>query len=197
MKKRSPLHPFRITASVVAALVLLWVAGFVAFYGYVVFKEPANPDQRTDVVVVLTGGPGRIEEGFSLMLANKASAMLVTGVHPHVSRNILAQRWQGSAQDRARLENHCCIFIEHNAETTEDNAAETAGWLNRNGGSKGVSIRLVTSDYHMPRAKLLFSRAMPGATLEAWPVRSTNTRTWAFMRTVLIEYSKTFLMWIS
>jgi hypothetical protein len=44
---------------------------------------------------------------------------------------------------------------------------------------------------------LLFRRAMPDATLEAWPVKSSNTTSAAFWRTVFVEYSKTILTWLS
>ncbi len=200
MTRRFPAMPsvFRVTAAVAGGVVAVWVLGFVAFFLLVVASGPENPDRQTDVVVVLTGGPGRIEQGFALMADDKAKAMLVTGVHPNVSLRQLLDRWAGGDADRrARLNSHCCIFIEHKAETTEDNAAETLGWLGRNGGPDGVSVRLVTADYHMPRAMLLFDRAMPGAELEAWPVKSPSYTSWAFLRQMLIEYSKTFLMWLA
>ena len=191
------LHPFRLTAGFVIGVVALWLIGFAVFFADVVFAGPQHKDQSADVIVVLTGGPGRVEEGFALMAEQKGKSMLVTGVHPDVTLQALISRWDGPAADKAKLSQGCCIAIEHKAESTEDNAAETRAWLDSHGGASNVSVRLVTSDYHMPRAKLLFSRAMPDATLEAWPVKSTNTTAPAFWRTVLIEYSKTLLTWLS
>lgn len=187
--------PVTLTLSVLATIVGLWLAGFIFFFVSVAGNKPQAPDQFTDVAIVLTGGTGRIEQGFSLMADHKAKAMLVTGVHPNVTLPQLVERWNG--ERKADLLHHCCIFIEHNAESTEDNAAEALAWLNRNGGPQGVSVRLVTSDYHMPRARLLFHRAMPEATILPWPVASSNIYSMAFLRTVFIEYSKTMLMWLS
>lgn len=197
MRPLHVLHPFRITAGLVAGFAMLWLVGFAIFFADVALSGPENPAKRTDVVVVLTGGPGRIEQGFALMADDKAKAMLVTGVHPGVTLPALLDRWNGGADAKAALSRHCCIFVESKAESTEDNAAETLAWLRRNGGPQGVTVTLVTSDYHMPRAMLLFSRTMPNATLEAWPVRSTHMASTGFLRTVLIEYSKTLLMWLS
>ncbi|MCB1538559.1 MAG: YdcF family protein [Alphaproteobacteria bacterium] len=187
----------RLTAAVALGALTMFVFGFVVFFLDVVTMRPDTPELNSDAIIVLTGGSNRVETGFDLMAHDRAQAMLVTGVHPDVTLPQLLAHWNaGSAADRTRLAAHCCIFLEHKAETTEDNAAEALGWVNRNGGAQGMSIRLVTSDYHMPRAMLLFRRAMPEATLEAWPVASPERTGYAFIRQVFIEYCKTFVMWL-
>lgn len=198
-KKKESLLPsaFKLTVNMLLGAVGLWLAGLLVFFFCVASADPKDPDTQTDVIVVLTGGPARIEEGLQLLADNKAKAMLVTGVHPNVTREALINRWRGPEDAREKLLTHCCLFIEHKAASTEDNAEEALGWLNRNGGPQGVSVRLVTSDYHMPRAKLLFRRAIPEATLYPWPVKTSDMTTRNFARTLTMEYIKTILTWLA
>jgi uncharacterized SAM-binding protein YcdF (DUF218 family) len=49
----------------------------------------------------------------------------------------------------------------------------------------------------MIRAWILFRRAMPDVHFSVWPVVSGNRNDLLFWRTLLIEYSKTILTWIS
>jgi len=198
-KKTQPLLPsaFKITLNVLLGVIGLWLAGLLIFFFCVATADPKHPEANTDVVIVLTGGSNRIEEGLRLMADDRAKAMLVTGVHPNVTREMLINRWNGGEEAKIGLLKHCCVFIEHKAASTEDNAEEALAWLNRNGGPRGVNIRLVTSDYHMPRAKLLFRRAMPDAQIYTWPVKTKDMMTRNFMRTLVTEYVKTFLTWLS
>ena len=49
--------------------------------------------------------------------------------------------------------------LGYNANSTRGNAIETKNWVKKNGFKK---IVLVTDNWHLPRAKLLFEAAMPG-----------------------------------
>ena len=59
-----------------ALLLLLYVLGYAAFA--VLLPRPAG-DERTDAIVVLTGGSGRIERGFDLLGRGIARRMLISG----------------------------------------------------------------------------------------------------------------------
>ena len=196
-KKKAPALPgiFKICTNVVLGVVGLWLFGLLFFFFTVASYGPRGSDAPTDVIIVLTGGGNRIDEGLSLLSQNKAKAMLVTGVHPNVSREAIIKRWHADEDTKVALLKHCCLFIGHEAATTEENALEAKGWLDRNGGAKDVTIRLVTSDYHMPRAKMLFRRAMPDATIYPWPVKTKDMTTRSFARTLSLEYIKTILTW--
>lgn len=121
---------------------LLWALGFVLFV--MLLPGPAN-DGSTDAIVVLTGGSGRIQRGISLLEAGKAKRMLVSGVDRRVKPNELAAEYQASQ----RLFEHQ-IDLGHESVDTRSNAIEASNWLKRR---RYTSVRLVTTDWHMARAR--------------------------------------------
>jgi uncharacterized SAM-binding protein YcdF (DUF218 family) len=77
----------------------------------------------------------------------------------------------------------CCVTLGYQAVDTRSNAAEAAGWLER---QKVKRVRLVTHDWHMRRAKMELSRVAPdGVDIvpDAVPSRPT-------LGTLLREYHK-------
>jgi len=133
-----------------ALLLLLYTLGF-AFYA-VTLGDPAKA-QRTDAIIVLTGGPGRIERGFELMRGGPAQRMLIAGADPSVTRRDLQRRLgPGSARTL-----RCCVDLGSESVDTRSNAEEAERWLSRRNYR---SIRLITNDYHMRRAEYLFRRRL-------------------------------------
>ncbi len=133
----------------VATVALLWVLGF----GWFMLALPAlAPPQPTDAIVVLTGGPGRIDRGLAMLRAGAARRMLVSGVAPGVGPRALAQEYQVP-----RKLFGCCIDLGHEAVDTRSNAEETRAWV-RSHDYK--SVRLVTSDWHLRRARLELAHAL-------------------------------------
>lgn len=130
-----------------ALAVLAWAFGLAWFI--VSLPDPA-PRARTDAIVVLTGGPGRIQRGLSLLRDGHAKRMLVSGVDPQVQPGELA-RLQGVSADLFR----CCVDLGKMAIDTRSNAIETSAWLKR---QKAKSVRLVTTDWHMRRARYELER---------------------------------------
>jgi uncharacterized SAM-binding protein YcdF (DUF218 family) len=102
--------------------------------------------------VVLTGGEGRVDRGIQLIQAHAAKRMLVSGAAPDVRPIDLAVRYHADP----RLFT-CCIDLGHEAVDTRSNADETADWVREHGFR---SVRLVTSDWHMPRARLELRNAL-------------------------------------
>lgn len=133
-----------------AALALAWVLGFAAFA--VLLPRPAG-DRRTDAIVVPTGGQGRIPRGLALLQARRADRMLVTGVAREVRPHELAL-----AQGAPPALFDCCVDLGHEAIDTRSNGEETARWLARR---RYKSVRLVTTDWHMARARLELAHALP------------------------------------
>ena len=127
-----------------ALLLMAWILGF-AWFG-LWLPRAAAAATRTDGVVVLTGGEGRIERGLTVLASQSADRMLISGVDRDVKRGELEALYPKQA---AQFE--CCVDLGFKAVDTRSNALETARWVARN---KAQSIRLVTSDWHMRRARL-------------------------------------------
>ena len=128
-----------------ALLVMLYALGFVLFA--VTLGDPAGP-RKTDAIVVLTGGAGRIEHGIAVMKQGDAKRMLVAGADPSVTRTDLIRRLHGEA----RLV-RCCVDLGSEFVDTRSNAEEALRWLDKRGYK---SVRLITSDWHMHRAAYEF-----------------------------------------
>ncbi len=132
---------------ILSLLVIAWALGFALFV--VALPGPAGA-AKTDAIVVLTGGPGRIQRGLDHLEKREAKRMLVSGVDPAVRESELAQ-----LQDAPRQLFACCVDLGKDAVDTRSNAAEAARWLTRR---KYRSVRLVTTDWHMPRARFELRR---------------------------------------
>jgi len=133
----------------VATVALLWVLGF----GWFMLALPGLvPTRPTDAIVVLTGGPGRIDRGLAMLRAGAARRMLVSGVAPGVGPRALARAYRVP-----RKLFGCCIDLGHEAVDTRSNAEETRAWVRSHGYT---SVRLVTSDWHLRRARLELAHAL-------------------------------------
>lgn len=126
-----------------------WLLGLAWFV--VSLPRPAG-DTKTDAIVVLTGGSGRIQRGLDHLAAGHARRLLVSGVDPAVRLAELAQLQKAPA----RLF-ECCVDLGKDAVDTRSNAVEAAQWLKH---KNFRSVRLVTTDWHMPRARFELQRAV-------------------------------------
>ena len=140
-----------VLARISAVLLLAWALGFALFA--VTLPRPADEAIVTDAIVVPTGAKGRIERGLALLSAGRARRMLVTGTAPGVRRAELA-RIHGNSRALA-----CCVDLGPDAVDTRGNAAEIGDWVRRH---RYRSLRLVTSDWHVRRARLELSSALGG-----------------------------------
>ena len=161
-----------------ALMVLLYALGF-ALFG-VSLAEPAGAE-RTEAVVVLTGGKGRIERGMATLKAGHAKRMLISGADPSVTRADLARRLGPGTLATLR----CCVDLGSEAVDTRSNAEEARRWVEARGYR---SIRLVTSDWHMRRAAYEFHRDLPDTRIleDAVPTRPS-------LFTLFAEYNKYIL----
>ena len=132
----------RFLLRLIAFGLLLYLIGYALF---AVLLPRAAGDERTDAIVVLTGGTGRLDRGFALMQRGLARYMLISGVARTVRPEELIAHYR---VDPALFE--CCITLGREAFDTRSNADEVAQWLGR---SHARSIRLVTNDLHMIRAR--------------------------------------------
>ena len=133
-------------------LLLLPVAWAIGFGAFLLSLGAPLDGRKTDAIVVLTGGPGRIVRGLDVLRAGDARRMLVSGVDPDVKPVEFAV---GYRIDRQLF--GCCVDLGWQAIDTRSNAEETADWVERHGYK---SVRLVTTDWHMPRARLELAHAL-------------------------------------
>jgi uncharacterized SAM-binding protein YcdF (DUF218 family) len=160
---------------IVYLLLIAWALGFCAFM--LSLGKPLE-GRKTDAIVVLTGGQGRIDRGVQLLREKAAKRLLVSGVGAQVKPRELAAEFRiepGLMQ--------CCIDLGHEAVDTRSNAEETAAWVHAHGYK---TVRLVTADWHMPRARMELAHQLgPGIELVGDAVK-TNPR----FVTVFVEYHK-------
>ena len=163
---------------ILAFLLLLWLLGFAWFA--LLLPQPLGP-QRSDAIVVLTGGNKRIDRGLELMGKGEAQRMLISGVGRNVKPEELAARYPGFAKQF-----DCCVALGFEAVDTRSNALEVARWMARRGYK---SLRLVTSDWHMRRAEFEIERALP-ANVAVYP---DAVRTQPSFGQLWVEYHKYLL----
>lgn len=175
------LRLFQTALALTLTIALLVALGWVWFAGSLVTIKPDAPDTKTDAIIVLTGGKKRIDEGLRLLNAGLSDKLFISGVNPTTS---LQDLLNGRAA-------RCCITLGYAAEDTIGNADEAREWASKHDVQ---SIRLVTSNYHMARAKLEFDRALPGLTIYEHPVPSdendNDIARRSFLELTFREYAK-------
>ena len=174
--------------------VVMFCAAIIAdLQHYVLTLPKASADRlsETDGIVVTTGGQQRLNDGLQLLADGKAKKLLISGVGTGVNRAILVQNLALNAGQINAL--FCCTELEFGARDTRGNAAAAKEWAQKHGMN---SLRLVTANYHMPRALIVFSREMPTLDIYQWPVNppDLNVDHWlqdpASRRLLLREYAK-------
>jgi uncharacterized SAM-binding protein YcdF (DUF218 family) len=179
--------------SILALALTLWVAGLLWFAASLP-AAVADPSRRTDAIVVLTGGTGRLRQGFELLAQDRAQELFVSGVGRGVKVSELLDIDQIAPPELA-----CCVVLGYKAGDTHGNALETAAWMKKQGFT---SLRLVTATYHMPRSLLEFRAAMPQIEILPHPVFSRNFRQenwWQWPGSTILlakEYNKYLLAWV-
>ena len=166
--------------------VAIWAAGF-AWFIAAASHVPKHNYQDADAVVVFTGDKGRIVSGMGLLNQGVGARLLISGVNPD-SRQQLVEFWSG---DESRFA--CCVDLGLQAPSTRGNALELQSWIAEHDYKRVI---LVTSNYHMPRARLEAQRQSARTHIMAYPVASdvlpathvpTTISGW---KTMAIEYTK-------
>src|SRR5882672_1590713 len=86
-------------------------------------REPISAwveDHKADCAVVLTGGPGRIREGFDLLAQGQVRKLIISGVHPRSTLREIFPQWPfygGLHEDD--------VVLEKRSTTTYGNAQQS------------------------------------------------------------------------
>jgi uncharacterized SAM-binding protein YcdF (DUF218 family) len=162
-------------------------AGFVGFLSQLRGTE-TRPSRTADGIVVLTGGSSRVSDAMELLANGYGKRLLISGVHPLSGASDISR----SLPDNQSLLN-CCVDLDRSAVNTRSNAAETRRWAHER---RFKSLIVVTSNYHLPRAIVELSHAMPDITLIPYAVVGDKWREdpwWSnggTLRLLLSEYVK-------
>ncbi|WP_298378053.1 YdcF family protein [uncultured Bradyrhizobium sp.] len=175
---------------IVVPLALAFVAAAVGFIGFLsqLRGVETDPPHNADGIVVLTGGSSRVSDAMELLAAGYGKRLLISGVHPTNDASDISR----SVPDSQGLM-RCCVDLDRSAVNTRSNAAETRRWAHERGFK---SLIVVTSNYHMPRAIVELSHAMPDITLIPFAVVGDKWRDepwWTSggtFRLLLSEYAK-------
>ena len=118
-----------------------------------------------DVIVVLTGGKGRVEQGLEFLREGVSPTLILSGVNEAASLDsIFSDGLDGVDRER--------IILEKQSKSTYENAIQIKKLLLERGDS---SVLLITSAYHMKRAYSIFNRVMPdGVSILPYRVSSPN-----------------------
>ena len=163
-----------------------------AFYLYNISKD--NYSQKSELlsaekslIVVLTGGKGRIEKGIELLEKGKGKFLLISGVF---EKEKVKNKYLSTKNSKTE----CCIFFEEKSKNTLQNVKEVSNWLK----SKNLnidSIQIVTSYYHIPRSLIIFKKFFPQKKLITIPVKSKLSFSKEFFfhsKLIMSEYFKIF-----
>src|ERR1700738_2524772 len=142
-------------ATIVAGLAIVFVGAGIGFVGFLSLLRGAEmkPASKADGIVVLTGGSSRVSDAMELLAGGYGKRLLISGVHP---TNAASDISRSLSENQSLLS--CCVDLDRSAVNTRSNAAETRRWVHERGFK---SLIVVTSNYHMPRAIVELSHAMP------------------------------------
>jgi uncharacterized SAM-binding protein YcdF (DUF218 family) len=144
----------------IRVLLVLFIFIFFAglfYFEYVKIKvEPITSwkiENKADCAVVLTGGPGRVREGFDLLSRKTVKRLILSGVYPnaHMREVMPMLPFYGEIEEED-------IFIDRRSGTTWGNAQQTLPIVE---ALHCKDILLVTSQLHMHRAFSVFRSAYP------------------------------------
>lgn len=148
-----------------SCVVLMLVVLAVLFVDFTYKTFSLKPrDVKTDAIVVLAGGRGRIEEGIRLYRAGQGTWLYLIGVDPSVRKSDLFREEKPGDGDR--------VILEQVSRNTLENALYARDLIARRPIG---SIRLITSRYHMKRATIIFRNILPKKiAIYPYPVDSKN-----------------------
>ena len=149
--------PKLIRSFVISFLLLGLVFGYL-FWREVAFVRsyPINSwtqDQSADCAVVLTGSPGRVREGFDLLVHSRVKKLIISGVFPGARLREIFPQWP--YYNGLRAED---VVLERQSKTTFGNAQQSYALMEALGCR---DIILVTTEVHMYRAYRTFRKMVP------------------------------------
>lgn len=188
------MRKFWLIYSICVAIIGIWAGGFYTFVRHI-NSYNIDSSTETDAIIVLTGGKNRIAEGIRLLNENMAEKLFISGVPEDISIRDIENMAYIQADDENK------IILGRRATNTIENASETVDWIIENNIK---SIRLITSNYHIPRTLQEFGVYTAfGENLEVilHPVYSPNVNpkwwnSWGTFKLLVMEYNKFLIVYV-
>ena len=141
---------------------------FILFISYIIsfinFISDLNKDNHNNIqsksIVVITGNVGRLKAAENLMDLNSDGRLLISGVAKGVKYSEII---------KSKVIDHKKVDLGYNAQSTLGNAIETKVWVSNNNLKDFI---LITDDWHMKRALLLFKNSMPNINIYPYELES-------------------------
>lgn len=139
-------------------MIFTFFGGFVIFLGEVHTASRSVP-VRADTIVVFSGDPRRIRAATKLLKEGFGNNLLIVG--------------QDNTEEisKIRLENRslfiCCVTVDNKSRNTAEDAMLASNIIQQKGWK---SVLLVTSFFHVPRAKEELSTILPETNIETYGI---------------------------
>ena len=155
------------------------------------FVSPSNEPAPIGIAV-LTGGINRIEKAIQLLNDGVGERLLISGVRPGTSLNVIASRKD------VVLKNQQPIDLGYEATDTVGNAKEVREWTEKYHINE---FYVVTSFYHIPRSRLELQHEMPDAVMHFVAVDTPNVlpqwwKNWRSFKFMAAEYTKFLIVYL-
>lgn len=151
-------------------LALLWLIGILRFVTLIPTDSPQDYG-FTDGVAVLTGGSKRVIEGMIIIQQQLARTMLISGVGGGADIEQLTSNLDLHSAELSALKPF--ITLDYESVNTQGNALAIRQWVDE---KQLQHIRLITSNYHMPRAMLELRQHLPYLPVTEHPVFTSAFR---------------------
>ncbi|WP_276353935.1 YdcF family protein [Cohnella caldifontis] len=170
------------------AMLILSLLFFYFFGRFLVVNETPR---KSDAIILLSGGAGRLEKGVELLNEGYAGRMIVTKTDG---------RGPGEIRMRAILRAGVpadSVIPDYDATSTYTNAVNSRRIMERNGFASAL---VVSSTYHMRRVQYIFDKVYRGSgirlTYVAAPSPNFDPARW-WSRKIYVKYALTeYAKWI-
>ena len=178
---------------VITISIIIYFVGFLFFIKKINNFNTPNPIPKADGIVVWTGkGGGRLEAGARLLLEKKGERLLISGVNSEIS----LEEIKGIVAIPEKISD-CCLDLGYEAKNTIGNAYETTVWAKALGFKHVI---LVTSAYHMPRAKIEMGATTSQIKVTPFPVLNQTEDKWYLdsnrLKRLFQEYTKLLISYL-
>ena len=173
--------------NIISLLILISFLSFDIFNFLKLGNQKKIINENKKAIVVLTGGPRRLEEGFQLLERKLGSALFISGVNPIVTEKDLKKILNTNNSNKKNILFDCCVYYEKKSKNTQSNSIEANKWLTENDYNE---IFLVTSTSHMPRSIYEFKKNAPKIIIYPWNITEKEKTTFNNLKKITIEYLK-------